>query len=341
MRRLLSVFFLLCSATIFAQTTIDKPAATLKLIRQEVISVRQLKADIERLETATGIKFTVEQRKDVLDARINSMLFLQFCEREKITVTDAQVNAALAQYKASLGTNVSDADLEKALQSTGVFVEPKVFVKQRLLFEAYVKTKRADDLKKALQPPTADEVLKAYELAKSTLIRPDTLRLSVIYIDTRGKTDADIAKAKDLITNIATAVKNNPAKFDEYMLRAGDTAGYKAVPSLYLEKTAQSKTVFGSEFFDAAFRTKTGEISGVVQTPTGFRIIRVNEFIPQKQLTLSDTVPGNQNLTVQEFLSMQLAAEKEQNFMDQVETEVIEALRKEATIKIYEENLKW
>ncbi|MCX8013935.1 MAG: peptidyl-prolyl cis-trans isomerase [Rectinema sp.] len=344
MKRILTTVFILgilAAGPLAAQTSIDKPAATIKLTRQEVISVRQLRADVERLENATGIKMTVDQRKDVLDARINSMLFLQFCEREKISVSDAQVNATLNQLKSQLGPGATDADLEKSLRTTGVFVEPKVYVRQRLLFEAYVQTKKLDDLKAALQPPTADDILKAYDLAKASLVRPDTIRISVIYVDTKGKTDQEVAKAKELINSIAAALKSNPSKFDEYVLRAGNSSGYKAIPSLYLEKTAQSKTIFGAEFFDAAFKTKPGEITPVIQTPTGYRIVRNNEFIPQKQLTLSDPVPGNQNMTVQEFLTYQLASEKEQQFMDATEADLIQALRKEATIKIYTENLNW
>jgi hypothetical protein len=102
MKRIASllILFVFAAFPLIAQTSIDKPAATFKLTKQEVISVRQLRADVDRLENATGAKLTVEQRKDVLDARINSMLFLQFCEREKISVSDAQVNSALAQLKA-------------------------------------------------------------------------------------------------------------------------------------------------------------------------------------------------------------------------------------------------
>ncbi len=333
--------FLFASMPIFAQTSIDKPAATLKLTKQEVISVRQLRADIDRLENATGVKFTADQRKDVLDSRINSMLFLQFCDSEKITVSDAQVNATLAQLKSQLGPNATDADLEKSLRASGVFVDPAVYVRQRLLFETYVQMKKQAEIKAALTPPTADDILKAYDLAKASLVRPDTIRISVIYVDTKGKSDADIAKAKDTMASISSALKANPSKFDEYVLRAGDAAGYKAIPSLYLEKTAQSKSIFGDDFFNAAFQTKIGDITSVIQTATGLRIVRVNEFVPQKQLTLSDTVPGNQNLTVQEFLAMQLASEKEQNFLNKTESDLIASLRKQATVKIYTENLNW
>jgi len=52
-------------------------------------------------------------------------------------------------------------------------------------------------------------------------------------------------------------------------------------------------------------------------------------------------VPGNQNLTVQEFITYQVASDKEARFMDSLETSLIEKLRAEATIKVFEENLKW
>jgi parvulin-like peptidyl-prolyl isomerase len=340
-KSILPVLFVFCVAFLGAQTTIDKPAATIKLTRQEVISVRQIKADVDRLEKASGLKFTVDQIKQVLDARINSLLFVQFCEREKISVPDADVNNAVAQMKSGLGAKATDADLENSLRASGVFVEPKVYVRQRLLFETYVQTKRAAELKAALTPPTADDILKAYDLAKASLVRPDTMRLSVLYADTRALSDADAKKAKDTIQLVAAALKLNPSKFDEYLLRAGDATGYKAIPSLYMEKTAQNKTLFGEDLFDAVFKLKTGDISAVIESPTGYRIVRANEFLPQKQLGLADPVPGNQNVTVQQFITYQVAGDKEAKFMDKLETDLIAKLRSEASIKTFDDNLKW
>ena len=324
-----------------AQTTIDKPAATIKLVRQEVVSVRQIRADVERLEKASGLKFTLEQIKQVLDARINSLLFVQFCEREKISVTDAEVTAALSQMRASLGAKATDADLDTQLRASGVFVEAKVYVRQRLLFENYVQTKRAAEFKAVLVPPTADEILKAYDLAKVSLVRPDTMRVSILYVDTRGKSEAEAKKAKDTMQTIVSALKINPAKFDEYILRAGEAAGYLALPSLYLEKTSKNQTLFGTELFDMVFKLRTGEVSALVESPTGYRIVRANEFLPQKQLGLADPVPGNQNMTVQQFITYQVASDKEAKFMDKLESDLITKLRTEASIKTFDENLKW
>jgi parvulin-like peptidyl-prolyl isomerase len=210
-----------------------------------------------------------------------------------------------------------------------------------LLFESYVQSKRADDLKTVMAAPTADEILKAYDLAKASLVRPDTMRVSILYVDTRGKSDADAKKAKDSLSSIASALRLNPAKFDEYLLRAGDAAGYKAIPSFYMEKTTKNKNLFGADLFDTVFKLKVGDISPVVESPTGFRVVRANEFLAQKQLGLADTVPGNQNMTVQDFLSYQVASDKESKFMDKTEADLIAQLRSEATIKTFDDNLKW
>lgn len=334
------IFFALCHV-LGAQTTIDKTVATIKLTKTEAISQRQLKTDVEKLQKATGTDFSSEQVRQVLDARINSLLFLQYCEKEKITVSDTEVTKALTQMKASLGAKATDADLENQLKATGVFVEPKVYVRQRMLFENYVQVKHGKELQAAVQQPSADEILKAYDLAKASLVRPDTMRVSVLYVDTRGRSDADAKKAKDALQAIANSLKINPAKFDEYMLRAGDDAGYKSIPSLYLEKTAQNKALFGVDLFDSVFRLKVGDISAMIETPTGYRVVRANEFLAQKQLGLADIVPGNPNMTIQQFLALQVAGEKQESLLNTLETDLITSLRSQASIKIFEEHLKW
>lgn len=334
---LFSLFFVLFTAG--AQTAIDKPVATIKLVRQELVSQRQLKADISRLENALGSKLTAGDIRQILDARVNSMLFLQFCEREKISVKDEDVTAMLGRMKASLGEKATDADLENALRADGVFVEPKVFARQRLLFQTYVQTRKSAELKAAAAEPSADDILKAYADAKAALTMPDTMRVSVLYVDTRGKSEDAVRKAKETITGLQAAVKSNPAKFDELMLRAGDAAGYKALPNVYVERTAQNKSLFGPEFYDAVFRLKTGEVSPVVESATGFRLIRANEFSAQHLLNLSDPVPGNQGITVQQFLAIQISQERQGAALDTLEATLIAQLRKEATIKIFEENL--
>ena len=63
MRRSLVILSLtLAAAALNAQTTIDTPVATVRLVRQEVISQRSLKTDFDRLEAVAKRKLTPRTR---------------------------------------------------------------------------------------------------------------------------------------------------------------------------------------------------------------------------------------------------------------------------------------
>ena len=335
-----AAFSLVCAAA-FAQTAIDKPAATLKLTKQEVISVRQLKADVERIEAAIGQKLPLEKRKELLDSKINGMLFVQYCEREKILAPEAEVNAALAQMKAGLGKGADDAKLAEALRAQGVLLDAKSYARQQILLRSYLQQKRAADLK-AVKEPSSDEVLKAYELYKSKLVRPDTVRASVLFVDLRNLSADDKKKAVDAMRVAASQVKGSSQKFDELVLKAGDQGSVvKATPTIYVEKTPEFQNVYGAKFMDAAFRLKAGEMSDLIENEAGLQIVRVNEVLPQKQLALSDPLPGNPQATVQDYLKYNLAMERQNEVLSRIQAELVAQLRKEAVVKIFEETLSF
>lgn len=340
-RSLACALLCMAAAAAFAQTSIDKPVATIKLIRQEVISVRQFKADIDKIEAAAKQKLTVDQRKELLDSKINGMLFTQFCEREKIVVSDAEVSQALGQMKASLGQGADDAKLEAALRSQGVFLDARTYIRQQLLLQNYIKTRHASELK-AIKEPTSDEVLKAYELYKSQLVRPDTVRASVIFVEFRGLSSDERKKSSDAIRDIAQSVKASPSRFDEFLLKASDSGAlYKATPNFYVEKTPQAQSVYGSAFIDKVFGMKAGELSGLMENEAGLQIVRVNEVLPQKQLALSDTLPNNPKATVQDYLKFNLMQQREGQALSKIQNDLVAQLRKEGTVKVYSENLNF
>jgi hypothetical protein len=338
------VALLLCIGSAFAafsQTPIDKPAATIKLIRQEVISVRQLKADVERIESAVGAKLTAEQRKQLLDGKIDGLLFLQFCEREKIVVSDADVLAALNQMRTQLGVGNDDAKLDMALRSQGVLLDAKSYAKQQLLLRNYLQTRKADELK-AIKEPSSDDVLKAYDLYKSQLVRPDTVRASVIYVDLRNLGADSKKKSSDALRQAAAQIKSNPAKFDEYVLRASDSGSLiKATATFYVEKTPQAIQVYGSKLCDTVFKMKAGDISDVIENEAGLQVVRVNELLPQKALSLSDPLPGNPNATVQDYLKYTLQTQQQNAALAKIQSDLHDQLRKEGAVKIYDENLSF
>jgi parvulin-like peptidyl-prolyl isomerase len=140
---------------------------------------------------------------------------------------------------------------------------------------------------------------------------------------------------------IANQLKSNPARFDEIVIRSSDPgAVYKATASVYVEKSAKFQDLYGPVFMDRVFKLKSGEVSELIENEAGLQIVRINEILPQKQLTLSDQVPGQQ-ATVQDLIIQKIYSEKQSKLLDSLEKELIAGLRKEATVKIYDENLNF
>ena len=343
-RSLVSLCLLLAAVALQAQTTIDTPVATVRLTRQEVISQRSLKTDFDRLETVAKRKLTPEERRQVLDMRINNALFFQFCEREKITATDAELNAQISSMRSQLGPSATDANLEQVLRSRGITLDLKVWARQQVLLQKYIQTKQADRLKVIAQP-TADEIIKEYEFNKKDYFLPEMARVSMIYVDLKDKGAEDRKKALETLNGLSSQIKANPEKFGEFVTRA--MAGgmpYKASSQFTLPKTADAVRAFGQKFTDAAFTVKPGRVSDPIESAgaqlTGYAILRVEEQSPERFLGLADLIPG-QSRTVQQLIQYKLGMERLQNTLDQIENDLLKQLRSEATIKIVDEKLEF
>ncbi len=343
-RSLVSLCLLLAAVALHAQTTIDTPVAMVRLTRQEVISQRSLKTDFDRLETVAKRKLTPEERKQVLDMRINNVLFFQFCEREKITAADAEINAQITSMRSQLGPSATDANLEQVLRSRGITLDLKIWARQQVLLQKYIQTKQAERLK-AIPQPTADDIIKEYEFNKKDYFLPEMARVSMIYVDLKDKGAEDRRKALETLNGLSSQIKTSPEKFGEFVTRA--MAGgmpYKASSQFTLPKTADAVRAFGQKFTDAAFTVKPGRISDPIESSgaqlSGYAILRVEEQSPERFLGLADLIPG-QNRTVQQLIQYKLGMERLQNTLDQIENDLLRQLRSEATIRIVDEKLEF
>lgn len=343
-RSLVSLFLLLTSVALNAQTPIDTPVATVRLTRQEVISQRSLKTDFDRLETVAKRRLNPEERRQVLDMRINNALFFQFCEREKITAVEAEIAAQITNMRSQLGPSATDANLEQLLRSRGITLDLKVWARQQVLLQKYIQTRQAERLK-AIPQPTADDIIKEYEFNKKDYFLPEMARVSMIYVDLKDKGPEDRKKALDTLNGLSAQIKATPEKFGEFVTRA--MAGgmpYKASSQFTIPKTADAVRAFGQKFTDAAFTIKTGRVSDPIESAgvqlAGYAILRVEEQSPERFLGLVDLIPG-QNRTVQQLIQYKMNMERLQDTLDQIENDLLKQLRAEGTIKILDEKLEF
>ena len=343
-RSLVSIFLFLLVFSVSAQTMIDAPVATVRLTRQEVVSQRTLKNDFERLEAVANRKLTPDERRQVLDTRINNILFFQYCEREKIIAAESEIAAYLGNARAQMGQGAKDEDLEKLLRAQGVIMDIKTWAQQQILLQKYIQTKQADRLK-SITPPTADDIIKEYEFNKKNYFLPEMVRVSMIYVDLKNKGPEDRKKGLDTINGVSAQIKASPDKFGEFTTRAlSGEMPYKASAQFAIPKTAEAVKAFGQKFTDVAFATKPGQISEPIESAganlVAYAVIRVEEHTTERFLGLSDLIPG-QNRTVSQFIQAKLGMERAQTVLSQIEHELLTQLRSEATIKINDEKLEF
>jgi len=350
---------LLCAVSVAqAQTPIKKgqPAFTVKLTKNEMYSVDDLNAGIARMEKnllvrlnpqlgqadkeKARIEYLAAVKPKLLDAQIGEAMFRQFCDREKIQVSDADVAKYIARLKAQLGaSSESDGALEQALAvNQGVVLDLKTYARQRLLLRNYIQSKRAAELK-ALKAPTPEEILAAYEEMKPNLLVPETARISIVFIDYGKKGPEERKKAQDTMRGLAAKVKDDKSAFDKLLLGSLDpSAGYLAKTSYVVMNIKEG--AYDPEFVGTVFALKPGEISGLIESSNGLQIIRLNDKSEAKQLALYDAVPGANNLSVQDLIAEQLVGLSQESYSVKVFAEIMNQLRGEAAVTIMQENLR-
>jgi hypothetical protein len=330
------------------------PLVQVDLNSNEPYYVETFKEDIDRLQTGVNafspqrITLASKDKLNILLDTIDMMLFRQYCDQQGIKVSDSEVSSQLAQYKASLGPGATDAMVDASLRRNGVFTDIKTYVKQDLLFSAYLRAKKPDEVK-AISQPSASDVLKAYDDMKFNLRRPMSYRFTMLVARTQGKSDAEKKSIGDAMRAIANKLKVDPSTFDDYIVRGAVDpagAGYQTMMNLVIGKTADSKKQYPG-LYDAIFGLKEGEVSDLIEDDLGYSIVRTGILLPEKDLGLDDPIEGlttkaataNPTATVLALVINELQTSKYAELQKSTRDAVNAKLRKDATITLAVANL--
>jgi parvulin-like peptidyl-prolyl isomerase len=369
MKRLIGVLAaaLFAAAAGFSQVNLQ-PVAQVELYKTEPITVGQLRLETQKLawrqlaqtyrrqptteEINTAVQtMTKEQKLQILNVMINDRLVMQAAERERISVTDNEINSQLERLREnmrqSIGRRPTDAEFATAVRGeTGQDVPAfREELKKQMVLQKYIDNKYGSQLR-AIDVKD-EEIRSVYALRKSQLIRPDTVRVSMIEIaftDTVSK-----AGAKELADRLVREIGSSPAKFDEAAAKgAAPNSGYQAGDAGYLPRNPQGQQTVGDEFLNTAFSLKQGEVSKLIENNRGYYIIKVTETYGQKNLELDDIYQLGDPITVREYIRRSLLQEKEITLLDKISKELVAELRKDKPgnppvppYKIFENNLNW
>jgi parvulin-like peptidyl-prolyl isomerase len=341
------LLFVLCAVFGFSQSDLQ-PAAIVKLTKSEPITVKQFRTEVDRMEKTAGRTLNESEKKEVLDAMINERLALQAADRDKITITESEVNQQIQQLRDSLtqraGRSVTEAEFAKAIKDeTGLELPAfREQARRQLVVQKYLMSKK-QNLFDNFKEPTEAEILEIYNLSRAQFVRPDTVRFSYVRIPY----GADRVKAKELADRLYRDVGSNPSKFNEVAMK-GQVAnsGYQSGDGGYLPRMMEAQQLLGAEFVRTAFSLKPEEVSKLMESTTGqfrgYQFIKVTETYTMKNLELDDIYRLGVPMTVKDTIRYSLLQENQQKLLAQATEELVTELRAGGkTFEIFNRNLGW
>jgi parvulin-like peptidyl-prolyl isomerase len=340
---LIAVSFLTVSG--FAQADLQ-PVAIVNLIRSEPITVKHLRTEVENTKKAAGRELTQSERQQVLDKMINERLILQAAERDKISITENEVNQRQQQYRSLMtqqaGRQPTDAEFAQAIKEESGLDMPafREQLRRQMIAEKFIMTKK-ESLFTSIKIPAEEEIRSAYELAKKNFTRDETVRVSMIMIP-YGQDAAAKTKARELADRLVREISSNPSKFDDISQRAqAPNSGYQAGDAGYLPRNAQAQQMMGKEFVDTAFSLQQGAVSKIIEGLQGYQIIKITETYAMKFLELDDIAQLGTRITVRDYIGNSMLQQRQTAIVAQATQELVNELRTGKTFQVIESNLRW
>ena len=270
-------------------------------------------SDIWSQEIEDGKTYEDMIKDMVLETMIGSEVIYQQAEKDKVAPTDKQVQEQIDSFNESIK---DDTDYQKELKNMGINEKFLKFQFARDLANTNLQAKFEEDTK-----ISEDEMKKYYEENKDDFYT-DTVTASHILIKTIDNDGNELSDAKK---------KEAKKKAEEVLTKVKSGEDFAELAKEYSEDSSASSGgelgTFGrgkmvTEFENAAFAMKAGEISDIVETEYGYHIIKVTDRV-DKQETYDD---------VKDKIKSTLASEKY--------TEYVEKLKKDSTIEQKEDIVK-
>lgn len=345
MKRLLTIALLLVAATASWSQVLDRPVAIVRLTETVNIGQRELRQDIQMVQQQMGGDLSEQQKREVLNARINEILINQAAARANITVTQQEVQQAIDRQRANVGNgSVSDQRFRQMVtQQTGMaWEEYRQQIRQRLIQERYILQTYRQMFEEQAEP-TESEVADFYERNATQFTNPAMVRFSHIYFDTRQVNSSQTQQMRQRAERMYRRIESGNATFDELVQAAEDDPSYSAGDFGYvMRQNDRSAQYFGEQFVNRLFRIEENSLSnGVLESNVGFHIVKVTNRRSPRLLQLDDPILPGESMTVRDRIRNILLLNEQQQVFQQALEQAVQDLRSEASIEVHEENLNW
>lgn len=294
-------------------------------VNDDVITLSMLKKETkERIDALKQNGMTEQQALEEVNKRqaeliatlINEKLLLQKGkELDLANDIEAEVNRRLLQIANEQGIT-SIEKLYEAMRQSGLNPDDVRRTMRTEMMKQAVLQQEVD--RRAYLAPSNDEVKKYYEAHQDMFRKPESLKLSEIYISTTGKDEAAVkARAVELVAQlragadfkaVAGANSEREKNGERTAVKDGGYVGEFDVPTLR------------EDLGEALKNVKAGGVTDPIRTSEGFQILRVDERMP------AGAAPVFNDNRVREAMLMDIQPKEREKYL--------QTLRNEAFIKV-------
>ena len=328
-----------------------QPLAVVKLNKSETITLKQLKNRVETYQKQNNMQaFTVEQKKEILDAMIDEKLVVQAAQKAGMNITDTQVNEYFLQnVSMQVGRKVTEAEFSEIVkkqtgQSLDEFMKAQVglnvndykaYLKSQLLAQQYVLQQKQGELQKIVA--TDEEIRKFYDLNKASFVQNDMLKLFLVVVPKGNNKEGAKIKAEAMLNG----VKTKSLSLDK--IKADSGKDYQG-GDLIIQKSAQHAQQLGISYNDLLdlFTKDIGYLSSLTETDNDFQFYSVRQKYAAKMLAIKDLVQPESTVTVYDYIKQNLTNQKQGQGLISAVQEITKGLRTPSNFeyKQKEEKLK-
>ncbi|MBP5568879.1 MAG: peptidyl-prolyl cis-trans isomerase [Treponema sp.] len=338
------VMILGITGAVFAQNDLQV-LAVVKLGTSESITVKQVKNRCAMYEKQRGTKLTLEEKKKVLNALIEEKLVLHAAAKEGIAIPESTVDQYFLQNMAQAAGAPSITEkqlndllksqqgktLDQALQEqVGMTVtEYKLYLKNQLICQQYILKQKQSEIQGI--SATDDEIRAFYESNKSSFVWNDMLEVFLVIVPKGSNAEQAKTKCNDLLKKYKAKANTETEKaIVEQAKKEGFQAG-----ALTLPKTEAAADTIGMPYKNLCFLFDQGNgyVSDLSETANDFRFIKVGKKYDAKLLSISDIVSPGTNVTVYEYIKVNLTGMKQQQYLAVAAAEVASGLNKPENVE--------
>lgn len=341
-RFLIVVLSLFLSVFSFADI-LSEPLASVNLIHPEMITSSEVDQKIElynRQLKTSGMPAQIVSREEMLESIISSILIAQAAEQSGLTVSDLDINRVIQSQKQSaegqLRQKITDNQFKQLIikQTSSTWDEYLADIKDQLLQQSFI-TLNKKNVFENIQVPDSEEIELKYNENLQFFFNPEYVRVSMIFIPVLNKNVeiSDIAKNK--LEKAYLELKNGSIGFDDAVLKYSEEESikYRGGDIGYVGRDNRNlKLQLGDDFFNKLFQQPLNNISKVLESNSGYHVVKITEKLDPRLLTLSDKITPDNPLLVKDYIKDGILQENQQKALSIALKEINIELRQQAEI---------